>query len=113
MRMIRVALSLCLLIGMALAQDPLKTLPNAYKLEFENEYVRVVRVHYAPHEKLPAHEHTLNASAYVYLNDGGPVVRRLTTTRTGARAARLTRSFRYRCPRPLNAGVRHLLDSGS
>lgn len=74
MRIIRYVLSVCLLAGMALAQDPLKTLPNAYKLEFENEYVRVVRVHYAPHEKLPAHEHTITASAYVYLNDGGPVV---------------------------------------
>src|SRR4029079_6533168 len=65
---------LCLLAVNVLAQDPLKTLPNAYKLEFENEWVRVVRVHYAPHEKLPAHEHTPTASAYVYLNDGGPVV---------------------------------------
>jgi mannose-6-phosphate isomerase-like protein (cupin superfamily) len=74
MRLIRVVLSVCLLAAIAFAQDPLKTLPNAYKLEFENEYVRVVRVHYAPHEKLPAHEHTLTASAYVYLNDGGPVV---------------------------------------
>ncbi|HKQ05688.1 MAG TPA: hypothetical protein VJ464_11185 [Blastocatellia bacterium] len=74
MRIIRVVLSVCLLAVAAFPQDPLKTLPNAYKLEFENEYVRVVRVHYAPHEKLPAHEHTLTASAYVYLNDGGPVV---------------------------------------
>ena len=74
MRMIRVALSVCLLAAAAFAQDPWKTLPNAYKLDFENEWVRVVRVHYAPHEKIPAHEHTLLASAYVYLTDGGPVV---------------------------------------
>lgn len=65
---------LCLLTSVAVAQDPLKTLPNAYKLEFENEWVKVVRVHYAPQEKLPAHEHTPLASAYVYLNDSGPVV---------------------------------------
>jgi len=56
------------------AQDPLKTLPQAYKLQFENEWVKVSRVHYAPHEKLPPHQHTLSASAYVYLNDSGPVV---------------------------------------
>jgi hypothetical protein len=74
MRLIRVTVFVCLLAVAAFAQDPLKTLPNAYKLEFENEWVRVVRVHYAPHKKLPAHEHTLLASAYVYLNDGGPVV---------------------------------------
>lgn len=65
---------LCSIAIVAIGQDPLKTLPNAYRLEFENEWVKVVRVHYAPHEKLPAHDHTQMASAYVYLNDGGPVV---------------------------------------
>ncbi|MFY9607771.1 MAG: hypothetical protein WAU45_04045 [Blastocatellia bacterium] len=65
---------LCLLVTGALAQDPLKALPQAYKLVFENDWVKVTRVHYAPNEKLPAHEHTQTASGYVYLNDGGPVV---------------------------------------
>jgi hypothetical protein len=64
----------CLFPAAALGQDPLKSLPHAYKLDFENEWVKVVRVHYAPNEKLPAHDHTPTASAYVYLNDGGPVV---------------------------------------
>jgi len=63
-----------LLISQALAQDPLKTLPQSYKLQFENEWAKVTRVHYAPHEKLPPHQHTKTASAYVYLNDSGPVV---------------------------------------
>jgi hypothetical protein len=58
----------------ASAQDPLKVAPQAYKLEFENEWVKVVRVHYGPHEKIPAHDHTERAAAYVYLNDGGPVI---------------------------------------
>jgi hypothetical protein len=58
----------------ALAQDPLKVAPQAYKLEFENEWVKVMRVHYGPHEKIPAHDHTEQAAAYVYLNDGGPVI---------------------------------------
>lgn len=66
--------AICLLMSQALAQDPLKALPQAYKLQFENEWVKVTRVHYAPHEKLPAHQHTQSASAYVYLNDSGPVV---------------------------------------
>ncbi len=66
--------TLCLLATHALAQDPLTILPQAYKLQFENDWVKVTRVHYAPHEKLPRHQHTQTASAYVYLNDGGPVV---------------------------------------
>jgi hypothetical protein len=74
MKLFGVSTLLCLLTINAIAQDPLKTLPNAYKLEFENDWVKVVRVHYAAHEKLPAHDHTPLASAYVYLNDGGPVV---------------------------------------
>src|SRR6185295_5664964 len=66
--------ALCLFMGQASAQDPTKALPQAYKLQFENEWVKVTRVHYAPHEKLPPHEHTQTGSAYVYLNDSGPVV---------------------------------------
>ena len=58
----------------ASAQDPLVLLPQAYKLAFENDWVKVVRVHYAPQERLRAHDHTELAAAYVYLNDGGPVV---------------------------------------
>lgn len=65
---------ICLLVIQALAQDPTKILPQAYRLQFENDWVKVTRVHYAPHEKLPAHQHTQTASAYVYLNDSGPVV---------------------------------------
>jgi len=58
----------------ARSQDPLLTLPDAYKLGFENEHVRVVRVRYEPHARLPAHDHPKGPTAYVYLNDGGEVV---------------------------------------
>ena len=58
--------------------DPVITLPDSYKLQFENEWVKVVRVTYAPFVKLPAHSHTTWAAAYVYLNDAGPVVFRHT-----------------------------------
>jgi hypothetical protein len=74
MKIFSLAAILCLFTINASAQDPLKVAPQAYKLLFENDWVKVVRVSYAPHEKIIAHEHTPTASAYVYLNDGGPVV---------------------------------------
>lgn len=58
----------------ALAQDATQTAPRAYKLQFQNEWVRVIRVHYEPHEKLPPHAHTKWPCVYVYLNDSGPVI---------------------------------------
>jgi hypothetical protein len=39
-----------------------------YKVEFENEYVRVLRIHYGPNEKGQTHEHILNR-VVLYLND--------------------------------------------
>lgn len=56
------------------AQDPAKVAPQAYKPEFENEWVKVTRVHYAPHVKIPEHDHTETGAAYVYLNDSGPIL---------------------------------------
>ena len=58
----------------ASAQDPVKTLPDSYRLDLENEWVRVVHVRYAPHAKLPVHDHPTVPTAYVYLNDAGPVL---------------------------------------
>lgn len=55
------------------AQDPLKVAPHAYQLRFENDWVRVVEVNYGPREKIVAHDHTPTSTAYVYLNDAGPV----------------------------------------
>jgi quercetin dioxygenase-like cupin family protein len=56
------------------AQDPAKTLPDAYKVEFENDYVRVIRVHYDAGAKLPDHTHPAGTTVYVYLNDSEGVV---------------------------------------
>jgi hypothetical protein len=72
----RVFVSLCILLLLSLTgfgQDPTKVAPESYRLEFENEWVKVTRVHYAPHAKIPAHDHTETGAAYVYLNDSGPV----------------------------------------
>lgn len=43
--------------GGALGQDPTKVAPTHYKLDFENEHVQVVSVHYGPHEKSALHDH--------------------------------------------------------
>ena len=40
------------MVWRAFAQDPTKSLPDAYKVEFENDYVKVVRVHYDAGAKL-------------------------------------------------------------
>ena len=50
-----VVLGFAVQVGMA--QDPTKVEPRHYKLDFENEHVQVVSVHYGPHEKSAMHEH--------------------------------------------------------
>ena len=52
----------------ASADDPLKVDSMHYKLEFENEQVRVLRVKVGPHEKTTMHGHP--ASVVIFLNDG-------------------------------------------
>jgi quercetin dioxygenase-like cupin family protein len=52
----------------ASAQDAAKVDPKHYKVETENAKVRVLRVHYGPHEKSVMHSHP--ASVVVYLTDG-------------------------------------------
>jgi hypothetical protein len=48
--------------------DPTVVDSAHYKTDLENERVRVLRVHYGPHEKGATHEHLLNR-VVVYLND--------------------------------------------
>jgi hypothetical protein len=48
--------------------DPVKVDGKHYKVAFENEHVRVLRIHYGPREKGPTHEHILNR-VVVYMND--------------------------------------------
>ncbi len=50
------------------ALDPLKIDKKHYKLEFENDQVRVFRVKIGPHEATPMHEHQLNR-IMLYLTD--------------------------------------------
>ncbi len=47
----------CLATVFARGQDPTKVEPKHYKLDFENDRVQVVSVHYGPHEKSGLHDH--------------------------------------------------------
>ncbi len=50
------------------ALDPLKIDHTHYKLEFENDQVRVFRVYIGPHDTTPVHEHQLKRIS-VFLTD--------------------------------------------
>ena len=60
-------------VAAAVAQDPVKAAPQSYKLQFENDLVKVLRVHYAARSKVPIHDHSRSPAAYVYLSDSGPI----------------------------------------
>jgi quercetin dioxygenase-like cupin family protein len=55
-------------VAPAFAQDPVKVDPKHYKLEFENDEVRVLRITYGPHEKSVMHEHP--GAVAIFLTDG-------------------------------------------
>lgn len=52
----------------AMAQDPVTVDSKHYKVEFENDQVRVLRITYGPHEKSVMHEHPANVA--IFLADG-------------------------------------------
>jgi hypothetical protein len=64
--MCRAFLLSVLSVSAAFGQDPCK-------LEFENEWVRVSRVAYAPFGKAKTHDHPAYPTVYVYTTDGGPI----------------------------------------
>ncbi len=62
------ALTFVLVTKSAEAQDAVKVAPKHYKVEIENDQVRVLRISYGPHEKAAMHEHP--ASVAVFLTAG-------------------------------------------
>lgn len=54
-------------VAPALAQDPVEADPSHYKVEFENDQVRVLRITYGPNEKSVMHDHP--AGVAVFLTD--------------------------------------------
>lgn len=67
-----VLVTMALLLSVAatpvMAQDPLKVDAKHYKVEFENDHVRVLHITYGPHEKSVMHEHP--GAVAVFLTDG-------------------------------------------
>jgi hypothetical protein len=55
-------------VSTATKLDPTIVDPRHYKVMLENEYVRVLHVHFDPHDKGEQHEHILNRVVW-YLND--------------------------------------------
>lgn len=51
------------------AADPTIASPEHYKLEFENDYVRITRAHYGPHEKGALHSHPEPGGVVVHLTN--------------------------------------------
>jgi quercetin dioxygenase-like cupin family protein len=61
-------LTLCLCLApLVLAQDPVKVDPKHYTVVSENDQVRILKVHYGPHEKSVMHSHP--ATVAVFLTD--------------------------------------------
>lgn len=66
-RILVVVLFVLSLSTVALAQDPVKVDANHYKVEFENDQVRVLRIKVGPKEKSIMHQHP-NAVA-IFMTD--------------------------------------------
>jgi quercetin dioxygenase-like cupin family protein len=57
MRSVQLICAAAILTTAAWAQDPVAVDPSVAKVVFENEQVRVLRVHYAAHQKFGLHSH--------------------------------------------------------
>jgi quercetin dioxygenase-like cupin family protein len=69
LRYVLLSTAVCLFaVTLVTAQDAVKVDPAHYKVESENAQVRVLRVHYGPHEKSVMHSHP--ASVAVFITDG-------------------------------------------
>ncbi len=55
--------------AVAVGQDA----PGVYHTQFENDWVRLVRVRYPANTKVPRHGHPTSVTTYVYLSDSSPV----------------------------------------
>jgi len=62
------ALAFLFFTNTTVAQNATEVDPDHYKVEFENDYVRIVRISYGPKEKSVMHDHMAHVA--VFLTDG-------------------------------------------
>jgi quercetin dioxygenase-like cupin family protein len=69
-----------LLASATIAQDATKVEPKHYHVAFENEHVRVIDMHYGPHEKSGMHDHPAGVAVYItaghfrFMDENGKVM---------------------------------------
>jgi quercetin dioxygenase-like cupin family protein len=69
LRVLFVCVVVCLFaVGVCFAQDPTKVDPKHYKVDSENAEVRILKIHYGPHEKSVMHSHP--DAVVIYITDG-------------------------------------------
>ena len=64
-QMLFVAVAWVAFVAPTAAQDAVKVDPKHYKVEFENDQVRVLRITYGPREKSVMHEHPPNVAVFL------------------------------------------------
>ena len=69
MRILCLGMVLAVPAAWAQSLDPLIADPQHYHLEVENQWVRAIREHMGPNEKMPMHQHPLPGSVIVFLTD--------------------------------------------
>ena len=69
MRILFLAVVAAMPAARAQALDPLVADPQHYQLEVENQWVRVIREHMGPNEKMPMHQHPGPGAVIVFLTD--------------------------------------------
>ena len=52
----------------AFTQHPIQVDPKHYKVEIDNPQIRVLRIHYGPHEKSVMHEHPAGVAVFLTEN---------------------------------------------
>ena len=74
--MMRIRLALVLMVAAALTGGAWAAAQGgnaAYRTQFENDWLRVVRVRYPANTKVPTHGHPSTVTTYVYLSESSPV----------------------------------------